>query len=107
MSWCIALLLLAGLGAYIYQATLDYRRGPVVKVLSPAPYSTTHDREITIKGLTEHVTDIRLNGKQIFITSNGLFEEKLLLHDGYTIIKIDAEDRFGRHQEQRLEIFKI
>lgn len=106
LGWFISIVVLTGLGAFIYKGTLDYRLGPVVEIISPAPYSSTTDRLITVRGITRHVTSIKLDGRPIFINTSGEFEEKLLLHDGYTIIRIDAEDRFGRHVEKTLELFK-
>jgi hypothetical protein len=56
-----------------------------------------HDTRVTtINGIAENITMITLNDRPIFTDDAGNFHEQLVLENGYTIMTLRAEDRYGR-----------
>jgi hypothetical protein len=55
-----------------------------------------HERRITLEGATHNIVKLTLNGKEIHTDEAGIFTHPLVLEDGYTIIELNAQDRFGR-----------
>lgn len=69
--------------------------GPSLMLMNE-PGITHHERAITISGKAENVIAISLNGRPVFTDDDGNFTESLVLENGYTIMTMVAEDRFGR-----------
>jgi hypothetical protein len=59
-----------------------------------------------IKGNAKNATYITLNGREIFIDKNGEFEEFVAILPGFSVIKIDAKDKFGNSDEKKFEIVR-
>jgi hypothetical protein len=78
--------------------------GPIIKIHAPLNGASFNNSLIKIKGIAKNISYISMNDRQIFTNENGEFGEKLLLSDGYNIITIKAEDRFGRKTESKLEL---
>lgn len=45
-----------------------------------------------------------LNDRQIFPDESGSFAETLVLPNGYTIMSLKAEDKFGKKTEQTISL---
>lgn len=69
--------------------------GPVV-TLHTEPAPVYNDRSIEISGTAYNISNITLNGRPVYIDEQGDFTETLVLENGYTIMTIRAEDRYGR-----------
>jgi len=69
--------------------------GPQVTLLSPSG-TLHHERVIPVAGTAKNITDITLNGKQIYTDEDGNFTESLVLENGYTIMTVEVRDRYGR-----------
>ena len=95
---CACLLIL-----YIYVESKNYLIGPTISVAYPINKSEVYGPEVEIRGQTRNVSAINLNDNPIFITKNGTFNQKLILPDGYNIMKFEATDRFGKKTEKLLE----
>lgn len=78
--------------------------GPVVKIISPLNGATFSQSLIFIEGEAKNISRINLNDRQIYTDKNGYFQEKFLLSPGYNVIKIDAQDKFKKYTEKRLEL---
>ena len=50
---------------------------------------------VMVRGTAENIVSISLNGRPIFTTDEGAFEEVVILPPGYTIVTIEAVDRYG------------
>lgn len=83
-------------GYYAYYQSQELLAGPYIAFSSPANGSVVTDTVITVEGKAERISFIRLNGRQIFIDENGVFEEELPLLPGHNIMELRATDRFGR-----------
>lgn len=69
--------------------------GPQVRLMEE-PSITQSGRTVEIKGVAENVTALFINGRAIVTDREGAFKENLVLENGYTIMSIDARDRYGR-----------
>lgn len=95
---------LAFIGGYILYQTKNLIRGPEIVIESPAKSLISDKSNIEIKGTTERIAHLFLNGRRIFTDEGGRFVEKLLLAPGYNIIRLEAKDKFGRRTSQVLEL---
>jgi len=93
-----------GLGVYIYLQSKEYIRGPVLTIDEPLNGSLMTEPRITLHGTTRNISLLTLNGRQIFTDEQGRFTEALLLHEGYSIMTLEAKDRFGHSIEKHLEL---
>ncbi|MFT5037079.1 MAG: hypothetical protein ACI9VM_000654 [Candidatus Azotimanducaceae bacterium] len=78
----------------IFQARLLIA-GPQI-TLDSIPQTIQTERTVTVSGSAENITEIALNGRPIVTNESGHFNETIVLQNGYTIIRIDASDRYGR-----------
>lgn len=76
--------------------------GPHITIKSPENGLSFDTPFIEIIGEAKNTSFINMNGRTIYINENNEFSEKLLLPPGTSIIKIDAQDRFGRSTEETL-----
>lgn len=75
--------------------------GPVLSLAEDLP-TVQRDREVIITGAATNATSLTLNGRQIVTDERGTFRERVVLENGYTLVRIEAHDRYGRstHIEQ-------
>jgi hypothetical protein len=78
--------------------------GPQISVELPLDGQTYLDPLIEIKGSVTNVSYLGLDDRPIFTDTSGNFDEKILLSPGYNIIKIDAQDKFGKKSQKILQI---
>jgi hypothetical protein len=89
----ITILILGMLWYLAYQAR-NLLLGPQITLRD---ISVTQDeRTVTVNGTTRNITELSMNGKTIYTDESGVFNEKLVLENGYTIMTIHAKDRYGR-----------
>lgn len=79
--------------------------GPTVDIFYPNTNTETDNNVIEIKGRTRNAAFISLNEKPIFVDTDGLFQEKLLLYPGFNIIQIKARDRFKNEIQENIKIY--
>lgn len=91
------------LGYSFYQSK-NLLTGPLITIAEPENGSTVQDQFVKISGSTKNIKKISLNDRFIFIDEAGFFMEKLLLSEGYNILKISAWDKFDKKTEKILEI---
>lgn len=76
--------------------------GPKIIIKSPENGISFTTPFIEIVGEAKNTSFISMNGRTIYVNENNEFREQLLLPSGTSIIKIDAQDRFGRSTEETL-----
>lgn len=91
----MGILLLLGIIYVAYQARFVIA-GPVVSLEHPTE-TIQSDQVVAVRGYTANITEITLNGRNIVTDQAGVFEESVVLQEGYNIIRIDVRDRFRRH----------
>lgn len=93
-----ALFFISLLSGVIWYGTFQARNllnGP--KITLAGDITTVQDSHlVAIEGSTENITKLTLNGKAISTDENGTFTHTLVLENGYTIMTLHAEDRYGR-----------
>lgn len=89
---------------YGYTHVRAFMAGPLIKVTSPRDGETVEDALVTMTGTANRISQISLNGRQIFTDEAGHFKEELLLAYGYNILELKAEDRFGRTVKETLRL---
>lgn len=104
ISILIALIIL---GWYLYFETRTFTRGPEIIFFEPSENSVVVDPLTTVVGRAPNASHITLNGREIFIDTEGNFEETLLLTPGYTIIEVAVRDRFDRTATSTLTLVHI
>ena len=97
----IITLLILGYG--LFQAR-NFISGPKISVFTPINGENVLDPLVLITGSASNITRISLDDRQIFVDKQGNFSEKLLVPAGYTIIKLAAQDKFGRTTQKLIEL---
>lgn len=78
--------------------------GPELKLTSPLQGTIYNDPLIEIAGIASNIKEIQLDDRTIYIDEQGNFKEKLLLFPGYNIIRLKAQDKFGKETEKKIEL---
>jgi len=99
----IVLLLLLVVGYTSYE-TERLITGPSIAVSSPANGETVSTSTIEVTGVAKNINAISLDDRNIFIDEKGNFKEELLLSEGYNVITLKANDKFGSETEKTLEV---
>jgi len=80
--------------------------GPSIEIFEPKTEEVETDSNIiTIKGKALNAAFINLNERPIFADTNGIFEEKLLLSEGFNTIEIKARDRFKKEIQKTVTVY--
>ncbi len=82
--------------SYTYFQARNLIHGPSID-LSGEFGTVQTDRSIVLQGNARNVVVLRLNGREIHTDEHGDFTEALVLENGYTIMSLEAEDRYGRN----------
>lgn len=78
-----------------------FLRGPRLFIDFPQNGEFLDNSHILVKGLSQDVTKLELNGRPIYTDENGNFSESLILSPGLNIIELKADGRFGRQLSKR------
>ncbi len=87
----------------VYQAR-NILFAPTITLVSPIDGETYTDPLIHVKGVATHAAYLTLDDRALFADKKGNFDDTLLLGEGYTIIKISAEDKFGKKTEKIIQV---
>lgn len=101
----IVLFVLAIASYGIFQAR-DLLEGPAIYLENPKDGTVLNESFIAITGRAENISEITLNDRHIFVDETGHFAEQLLLPEGYTIMTLEARDRFGRTTTETLRLVR-
>ena len=92
-----SLVFLLVVGALVY--TLFQGRflilGPQIS-LDGIPATVQAERVVTLAGTAKNITALYLNGLPIVTNESGQFQANVVLENGYTIVRLEAVDRYGR-----------
>ena len=94
-------LTIAGYAAYQLRGVWQ---GPRLVVATPYAGQTLSDPILLITGQAVRADKIHIDDHKILPEENGHFSEKLILAEGYNVIEVTAEDRFGRLTEVKLPV---
>jgi len=98
LQYGFIMIVLGSLFSYITFQARFMIEGPQIN-LDYEPDQVQNERVVTLSGTAKNITEITLNGRQIFTDEYGHFDEALVLENGYTITTIAAVDRYGRRTQ--------
>lgn len=84
----------------------NYIFGPKITIYTPIPYAIISDDTFILQGNVKNAKNIYINGREINIYENGDFIEKLIAKSPYTLITIEAIDRYGKRVLETMSIGK-
>jgi hypothetical protein len=90
--------------AYAIWRSLNYARGPEIKIFEPANGSGTASSTIVIRGQSVRTNYLTLNGNPISVDQQGSFSERIVIFPGLNRIELKASDQFDRNTNIQLEI---
>ncbi|MDD5032734.1 MAG: hypothetical protein PHC85_01250 [Candidatus Pacebacteria bacterium] len=89
---------------YLYGRSKNFLQGPGISLDYPKNGETVNNPVIKIKGVSVNVSALYIDGSHVLTDSLGNFEKDMILAQGYNIIEVKAEDRFGRTYKQKIEV---
>jgi hypothetical protein len=89
----------------LFQAR-NFINGPVIELQGTYDVVQT-ERVVPIHGIARNIVKITLDGREITTDKEGVFSDEIVLESGYTVMTLEAFDRFGRETEVTREfVFK-
>lgn len=107
ISWGVKILIIGIMVGYAYFQSRAILAGPSITIETPENGITATSSFLSVSGTVKHAKEITLQGRPIFIDTEGRFTEKLLLMEGYNIIELTAKDAGGRETKKRLELVYV
>ena len=89
---------------YIWLQLSGLSRPPTLIILDPAEDRTINDDVVVLIGETESETEVTINDQPIQIDDSGKFKETIVLQEGLNILKIVANNKFGKTAEIKRSI---
>ena len=80
----------------------NFIQGPSISLSTPH-VPIQNEQRIVLEGSVENIVKLTLNGREIHTNEDGEFSEFIILENGYTVVTIYAEDRFGRSEKVERE----
>lgn len=80
---------------YVHFQARNLLQGPLIELTSEY-VPLQHERNVGITGKAHNIVKLTLNGREIHTDESGAFTQTLVLPNGYTIMELSAQDRFGR-----------
>ena len=102
----VTFLMVVIVGYTLYQSRKIWS-GTELVITEPKNGSTLHLPLVNIAGKATNASRLTLNDRQIFTDEAGVFNEKMLLSNGYNVFKIKLEDKFNRVKTEILELVYI
>lgn len=90
---------------YILFQSKNLLLGPQITVTEPSDGATLTYNLVTIKGVATNISRISIDDRPIFVDDQGNFSEKLIAPHGYSIIKVEAQDKFGKATQKLIHVY--
>ena len=91
---------------YFSSRVFNFAIGPRIKIYSPLPGQIIKTDTYVVDGNVQNSKNIKINGKEISIDQKGNFKEEIIVKSPYTLIVIDAVDKYGKIKEQVIQVGK-
>ncbi len=95
LRFFIGVLLLVGIIWYVQFQARNILEGPTI-ALTDEYTPVQYERSVDLVGNAHNIVKLTLNGREIHTDESGAFTQTLELPNGYTIMELTAQDRFGR-----------
>lgn len=89
------IVLLVSIIWYVQFQARNILEGPSIALTSEY-IPVQHERSVDLTGNAHNIVKLTLNGREIHTDESGAFTQTLVLPNGYTIMELTAQDRFGR-----------
>lgn len=100
----LGLVICATVAGYVVFEARGIVAGPSLSVEQPLAGTTIVEPVTRLTGTAERISKISLNGRPIFISEEGAFDEPLILALGYNEILVEAWDRFDKKTSVMLPV---
>ncbi|MBL4865078.1 MAG: hypothetical protein JKY67_01725 [Pseudomonadales bacterium] len=97
-------ILFASIIGFSYFKTKDLFFGVTLEVEGIVNGESRSEQLLEFNGTAQRAVKIHVNGREIFIDTEGTFNDSLILLPGYNIITIEAIDKFGKKTKNIYEI---
>ncbi len=88
---------------FIIRAYLQSIKPPRLEIIEPKQHEFVTDRqELVVKGITEDRVSVKVNGEQVPLTEDFLFEKKIVLTPGENKINIEAEKTYVKDKKTNI-----
>lgn len=84
----------------------SYITGPKITIDSPEPHTIIEGDTFIIQGNVKNARNIYVNGREITISEKGDFAEKIIAKSPYTLVTVEAVDRYGKRVLETMQIGK-
>ncbi|MBN3544128.1 S8 family serine peptidase [Fictibacillus barbaricus] len=80
---------------------------PTLTITSHKNGYQTNEEAVTIKGKVsdKHLNKVSINGRTAFVSKDGMYSARVLLHEGANNIKVTAIDKAGNQQTKQITLF--
>lgn len=78
--------------------------GASITVYSPMDGEVVASTTFQVSGKVERAREIKIQGKPITINTENIFTETLISHYPYTLIVIEATDKYGKITRKTLQV---
>jgi hypothetical protein len=84
------------LGLYAINRAHNLLHGADIRVNNITDGAVVAESLVTISGKANNATFFSINDRQVFVSENYDFAEKVLLLPGYNVLTLKGEDKFGK-----------
>ena len=104
LKFFLVLIIIGLIVGYSLYSSKAFVAGPHITVTLPRDGDVLSTSTVSVIGLAKNIKDISFNDRPIFIDEHGNFKETTLLHEGYNVFIVRANDRFGRTTQSLLHL---
>ena len=92
-----AFLFLIMITAYISIRFIPFLFSPEIVLVNPAGENViVNSQDVLVEGRVKNTHSLTLNGKELYIGENGIFEDRVRMREGINAIAFTAQNIFGR-----------
>ena len=100
-------LLFLFIAVYAFFTSRNLIFGVKIKNVNIVDGAKVPDSVIVVSGNAKNAIHLTLNGREISLDLGGNFSESMALAEGYNLIDIKAEDKFGYHDEKIYKLIEL
>ncbi|MFZ1019394.1 MAG: hypothetical protein WAN61_00175 [Minisyncoccia bacterium] len=90
--------------SYGFFVSKDFIFGVRIRNVNLQDGATVADNIINLTGNAKNAVKLSLNGREISVDQQGNFAETIALLEGYNIISVRAQDKFGNSDEKNYQL---
>ena len=98
----LILLLVLGSFFYLYREFRSFAAEPQLTVFEPVSGQVVETEEVIVRGKTDKGARVTLNSQEVFVDTDGLFSDTLIIRPGMNTILIQTRNRFDKEKSVTL-----